>query len=61
MQAGDKNFAATKFAWWNTRPNSVYDNIVDEIDAGERESWQYGSLEQLGLNDITNVECIEGE
>ena len=61
LQAGDKNFAATKFAWWNTRPNSVYDNIVDEIDAGERESWQYGSLEQLGLNDITNVECIEGE
>lgn len=47
LKAGNKDFAATKFDWWNTRPNSVYSNIVNEIDKGEREGWQYGLIDEL--------------
>ncbi len=61
LQAGEKDFAKTTFAWWDTRPNSVYDNIVEEIEKGDRPGWRYGSIGELMLLDNNNDNCIDGE
>ena len=61
LQAGEKDFAATTFAWLDTRPNSVYNNIVEEIDNGDREGLRYGTIEELMLLDeINNDDCVNG-
>lgn len=47
LRAGGKDFASSKFDWLNTRPKSVYDDIVNEIVNGKREGWSYGILKEL--------------
>ena len=62
LRAGEKDFAKTKFAWWNTRPNSVYDNIVEEIERGNRPGWRYGAIEDLMLSEsVQDNSSAEGE
>lgn len=62
LRAGEKDFAKTKFVWWNTRPNSVYDNIVEEIERGNRPGWRYGAIEDLMLSEsVQDNSCAEGE
>lgn len=31
----------------NNSPNSIYKKVVEEIDAGKREGWSYGTLDEL--------------
>ena len=57
LQAGGKDFAATKFDWFNTRPNSVYENITKDIDKGNRKGWRYGAIEDLTIGG----ECEDDE
>ena len=62
LRAGGKDFAATQFAWWNTRPNSVYDNIVEEIERGDRPGWRHGAIEDLRLSEsFGENSCVGGE
>lgn len=57
LQAGGKDFAPDNFDWINTRPNSVYNNIVDEIINGSRTGWLYGELEKFNYQNGTITNC----
>ena len=56
LEAGEKGFAKTKFDWLNTRPNTVYNNIIKEIDDGKRKGWKYGAIEDLSLEEVCEDE-----
>lgn len=60
MRAEGKDFTKTRFAWWNTRPNSVYGNIVEEIERGDRPGWRYGTIEELMLSEGFNEDSCAG-
>lgn len=54
LAAGGKDFAPNEFDMFDTRPDAVYNGIVEKLleepRQGGLEGWEYGNLQELGLN-----------
>ena len=58
LGAGGKSFAPAEFDYWGTRPDTVYNEIVEAINKGEYPGWLYGDLNSFHYADDRITNCL---